>query len=378
MILWTISSSGQGPDHLPAAVFRYKRHQESTKKLYYAYDSLGSVASLSDRQGHTAIRYRYDSFGELTEGDISENEYTYTGQRLDPESKLYHFHFRQYDAAAGVWTTIDPIGILGGLNLYQYVKNNPLKWIDPLGLEDADTIGGMPGNFGGDKDIDGDGTISDSEKEYNDYHYGGNGGNDDNGGNGSCNLPEVVVTAKRVRGRIDGGRNDDNDKITSSTSKTVFTIYASGAQAIGGFWGGTAIAKTNCIAGESYTAYYAVVGTGLGLSASIKTKGFINFIQAGIAQIDNFSTPSNFNTQDRYPPSYVSYLDTEVLSFDWIFGGYKGIDLKFSPYKGGIDIPTAPLNKLEKNPPYEVQAGLFNIISWQLFRTGVNKTSCEN
>ncbi len=30
--------------------------------------------------------------------EISARTTTYTGQRLDPESGLYHFHFRQYDA----------------------------------------------------------------------------------------------------------------------------------------------------------------------------------------------------------------------------------------------------------------------------------------
>ncbi len=81
---------------------------------------------------------------------ISAKTTTYTGQRLDPESGLYHFHFRQYpesglyhfhfrqyDAGAGVWITPDPIGILGGLNLYQYAGSNPVNLVDWLGLVSA-------------------------------------------------------------------------------------------------------------------------------------------------------------------------------------------------------------------------------------------------
>jgi len=42
--------------------------------------------------------------------------------------------FRAYDTAHGRWLNRDPIGELGGINLYGYVNGNPINRIDPLGL----------------------------------------------------------------------------------------------------------------------------------------------------------------------------------------------------------------------------------------------------
>ena len=108
--------------------------QKQKQKFYYHHDGLGSVIALTDKNGSSITRYRYDAFGRLIEGDTGKNSYTFTGKRLDPESELYHFHFRKYDPTTGTWTTPDPIGILGGINLYRYLHNNPVNFRDLLGL----------------------------------------------------------------------------------------------------------------------------------------------------------------------------------------------------------------------------------------------------
>ncbi|MEL0618665.1 RHS repeat-associated core domain-containing protein, partial [Cobetia marina] len=46
---------------------------------------------------------------------------------------LHYNRFRYYDPAVGRFTTQDPIGLMGGENLYQYAPN-PTGWVDPLGL----------------------------------------------------------------------------------------------------------------------------------------------------------------------------------------------------------------------------------------------------
>jgi RHS repeat-associated protein len=60
----------------------------------------------------------------------------YAGGLYDRDTGLVRFGARDYDPETGRWTAKDPIGFAGGdTNLYGYVANDPVNWVDPLGLQ---------------------------------------------------------------------------------------------------------------------------------------------------------------------------------------------------------------------------------------------------
>jgi RHS repeat-associated protein len=104
---------------------------QSTTKYFYTRDHLGSVREVVASNGTTVnARLVYDAWGRLTETGTVQSDFTYTGHYLHRPSALNLAQYRGYDAGLGRWLSRDPIGLAGGLNLYGYVGNDPLNFVD--------------------------------------------------------------------------------------------------------------------------------------------------------------------------------------------------------------------------------------------------------
>lgn len=110
----------------------------SNESYHYHYDGIGSTIAISDSGGNIVNKYAYDAFGKvLDQVEAISNPFKYVGQFgvMDEGNGLFYMRARYYDPEAGRFISKDPIGFAGGdLNLYAYVQNNPINYIDPLGL----------------------------------------------------------------------------------------------------------------------------------------------------------------------------------------------------------------------------------------------------
>jgi RHS repeat-associated protein len=78
---------------------------------------------------------RYKAWGRVLRYDKREVEQPlrFQGQYEDSETGLFYNRHRYYDPDQARYITQDPIGLLGGWNLYSYAPNST-AWIDPFGL----------------------------------------------------------------------------------------------------------------------------------------------------------------------------------------------------------------------------------------------------
>ncbi len=109
---------------------------ENGQVYYYTNDHLGSAQVLTNQAGEVVWLGHYSPFGQVTVDPASTvgNNLRFDGQYFDAETGLHYNWHRYYDPLTGRYLTPDPIGLEGGINLFVYAGNNPLRFVDPEGL----------------------------------------------------------------------------------------------------------------------------------------------------------------------------------------------------------------------------------------------------
>ncbi len=94
---------------------------------------------MTDVEGKVVNQYAYDDFGQGATNRVEAvaNPFQYIGRYgvMTEAGDLVYMRARHYIPSVGRFAQKDPLGFAGGdLNLYAYVGNDPINFIDPLGL----------------------------------------------------------------------------------------------------------------------------------------------------------------------------------------------------------------------------------------------------
>ncbi|MDR5816279.1 RHS repeat-associated core domain-containing protein, partial [Caballeronia sp. LZ033] len=107
------------------------------KRIYfYQNDPNGAPVRLSSADGDIVWETHYSVAGGIdwVETRKVEQAIRLQGQYYDAESNLHYNRYRYFDPYTGHFISQDPIGLLGGLNVFEFGPNT-FGWIDPLGLK---------------------------------------------------------------------------------------------------------------------------------------------------------------------------------------------------------------------------------------------------
>ncbi len=111
---------------------------------YQFGNHLGSVMLETDETARVISYEEYHPYGTSAYQAVdatlaaAAKRYRYIRMERDSENGLNYHGARYYIPWLGRWLSPDPAGLVDGLNLYRFAKNNPIRFVDPLGNDTID------------------------------------------------------------------------------------------------------------------------------------------------------------------------------------------------------------------------------------------------
>jgi RHS repeat-associated protein len=106
-------------------------------KYYYLTDGRGRQLAFTDSLGTNkeSDQIYWREGGNQAGGIVASHGFDNSRATAGDLPQLSFYRNRYYDQTTGRFLQEDPIGVAGGLNLYQYSSNNPVAYTDPFGLK---------------------------------------------------------------------------------------------------------------------------------------------------------------------------------------------------------------------------------------------------
>ena len=123
-----------------AANGNFKPNDDYEKmQFYYHPDHLGSSSYITNLDGEVAQHIEYVPFGEVfieERNNTWNTPYLFNAKEFDEETGMYYYGARYYEPRLSLWMSTDPAQEkYSNISTYCYVSNNPIKYIDIVGLE---------------------------------------------------------------------------------------------------------------------------------------------------------------------------------------------------------------------------------------------------
>jgi RHS repeat-associated protein len=137
--MWGLDLSGseQGAGGV-GGLLLFSDHFSPATCHFVACDGNGTVMVLVNvADGTVSAQYEYSPFGETlsaTGSAASSNPFRFSTKYVDSESGFLYYGYRYYNPSTGRWLSREPLGELGGANLYAFARNSPIGVIDLLGF----------------------------------------------------------------------------------------------------------------------------------------------------------------------------------------------------------------------------------------------------